>query len=293
MSNERSCRLPDFIGVGPPRTATTWLHETLSGHVGLPNGLKETHFFVHKYDKGLGWYTSHFHDCPPELPIGEFSPNYFIGDETRERIARHIPKCKIICTLRDPVERLHSHYRKAREEEYVSGTFEECLEKRSDLLEWSKYATHVYAWQRLFGKGNVLILIQEDLKQDPQKFLDQVTDFIGIPRIRVADSAVGGKLVNAIPNQPKYPRIARLARRVRDRLQDNGNYALVNFLKKTGLRNFLFGGGSAFEPMLPETEARLREFYRPEVEALEKMMGREFPAWKTGRKVSDRNASNR
>ena len=293
LSVNHSLTLPVFIGVGPPRTATTWLHEVLIGYVGLPSGVKETNFFVYRYDKGLEWYASHFRDCPPELPIGEFSPNYFIGNEPRERIARHIPNCKIICTLRDPVERAYSHYRKAREGEYVSGTFEECLEKRADMLEWSKYATHVGAWQRLFGKESVLVLIQEDLKANPQNFLDQATDFIGIPRIQLAGSEVRDKLVNAIPIQPKHPRIARLARKVRDRLQANGSYALVNLLKKTGVRNFLFSGGSAFEPMRPETEAKLREFYRPEVEALEKMLGRDFPTWKTGRKAPKREASSR
>lgn len=290
MSNNKSLRLPDFIGVGPPRTATTWLHEAMSEYVGLPHGLKETDFFVYKYDKGLDWYAAHFRDCRPDRPIGEFSPNYFVGTQARERIAKEIPGCKIICTLRDPVERLYSHYRKMREGDYFSGSFEECLERRPDILEWSKYATHVRAWCRLFGDDRLLILIQDDLKAKPQDFLNQACDFIQIPRIRIADSAVREKLVNAIPSLPRSPRIARMARIMRDHFQRRGDYWLVNFLKKTGLRNFVFGGGSAFEPMRPETEAKLRKFYRPEVEALEKMMGREFTAWKAGRKTSQPNA---
>src|SRR6266853_4563132 len=93
IRNQTVGRLPDFIGVGPPRTATTWLHEVLSGHVGLPQDVKETDFFVHKYDNGLEWYAAHFRTCPPGRPIGEFSTNYFIGTQTRERIATHIPVC--------------------------------------------------------------------------------------------------------------------------------------------------------------------------------------------------------
>lgn len=280
LRNQTAGKLPDFIGVGPPRTATTWLHEALSGHVGLPQGAKETDFFVHKYDNGLEWYAAHFRTCPPGRPIGEFSPNYFIGTQTRERIARHIPDCKIICTLRDPVERTYSHYRKGCEGQYISGSFEECLEKRADILEWSKYATHLMAWRPLFGAENVLILIHDDLKADAQAFLNGVCDFIRIERFQLSDPKMQDNLVNAIPSEPRYPRIAHAARIVRDRLQKKGNYALVNSLKSPTLRNFLFSGGPVYKPMRSETETRLREFFRPEVEDLEEILGRDLSSWK-------------
>lgn len=281
MSVANSLKLPDFIGVGPPRTATTWLHEALSGSVGLPEGVKETDFFVYKYDNGLEWYAKHFRNCPCDRPIGEFSPNYFVSVQARERIRQNVPDCKIICTLRDPVERTYSHYRKMREGEYFSGSFEECLEKRPRLLEWSMYATYVRAWQQLFGSARVLVLIQDDLKTNPQGFLDQVCDFVGIRRIQVADSTVRDKLVNAIPSLPKNPRMARMARIIRDRLQKHGDYALVNFFKGTGLRDLLFSGGASFDPLRPETDTRLRLIFRPEVEALEDMLERDLSSWKT------------
>lgn len=289
MLTETLLRLPDFIGVGPPRTATTWLHEALSGHVGLPEGVKETDFFGWQYDKGLAWYAAHFRNCPPDRPVGEFSPNYFIGAGVRERIARDIPNCRIICTFRDPVERVFSHYRKMYEGGYFSGSFEECLEKRSDVLEWSRYARHLSEWRHNFGADNVLALIQDDLKAGPQAFFDQVCEFIGIAPIPLTSSILESKTVNAIPSRPRHPRLARAARIVRDKLQKRGDYAAVNLLKRTGLRNLLFGGGPAFEPMRPETEAHLREIFRPEVDVLEEMLGRELSRWKT----SDRKSRSR
>lgn len=282
MPSNKRLRLPDFIGIGPPRTATTWLHEALAGHVGLPSGVKETDFFVYKYEKGLEWYAAHFADCALDRPIGEFSPNYFIGAQPRERIARDIPGCKILCTLRDPVQRIYSHYRKMREGAYFTGTFEACLENRPDILEWSKYATYLSAWRQFFGTSNVIVFFQEDLKTNPQNFLNQATDFIGISRIQVADSNAHDRLVNAIPTLPKNPRIAKLARRARERLQENGNYGLVNLAKKVGLRSLLFSGGPAFESIRHETDARLRDFFRPEIERLEEMLGRDLSRWKTG-----------
>lgn len=282
MSSNHSLRLPDFIGVGPPRTATTWLHEALSGYVGLPEGVKETDFFVWQYDKGLQWYAAHFRNCPLDRPVGEFSAAYFVGPQTRERIVRHIPQCKIICTLRDPVERTHSHYRLLREGEYFSGSFEECLQKRSDILDWSKYATHVKAWRDLFGEKNVLVLLQHDLKLDPQAFLNQVCDFLRIPRIEYTNSGSQARMVNAISRLPRNAGLARTARIVKEYLRRRGSYGIVNLIKRTGLHDFLWSGGPPFEPVRPETAAHLREYFRPEVEELEKMLGRELSAWKTG-----------
>ena len=64
--NGKSLRLPDFIHVGPPRTGTTWLHEVLKGHVGLPEG-KSTRFFETEYHRGIEWYADFFKDYPPNL----------------------------------------------------------------------------------------------------------------------------------------------------------------------------------------------------------------------------------
>jgi hypothetical protein len=280
----RSLRLPDFIGVGPPRTATTWLHEALMGHVGLPEGVKETDFFIWQYEKGLEWYAAHFRGCRPDLPVGEFSPNYFGETQPRERIARDIPRCKIICTLRDPVARTYSHYRKMLEGGYFSGSFEDCLadERRRNVVEWSRYAPHLAEWQRLFGAENVLVLIQDDLKADAQSFLDRTCDFIGIARIPLGSMGARDE-VNTVSSLPRNRHLARAARKVRDGLQKQGSYTVVNWLKRIGLRDFLFSGGRAFEPLRPETEVRLRQMFRSDVETLEAMLGRDLSLWKNGR----------
>lgn len=275
-------RLPDFIGVGPPRTATTWLHEVLSGHVGLPLGVKETEFFTYRYSRGIAWYASLFRHCRPDLPIGEFDPSCFVSADARERIFRHISNCRIICTFRDPVERLYSHYRKAFEGQYVQGSFEECLDKRCDLLAWSRYATYLRTWQRLFGRERVLVLLQDDLKRDPQAFLNSVCEFIGIPNVESAGAERGAKMVNAIPARPRSRRLAWAARKLRDGLQDRGHFRLVNALRHERLRKFLFSGSTEFEPLRPETAARLREIFRPEVEDLEEILRRDLSHWKNG-----------
>jgi hypothetical protein len=108
-------QLPDFIAVGPPRTATTWLDLVLRGHVGLPGETKETHFFTRNYGRGIDWYARHFRRCASGKVVGEICPSYFESPQARERIRAAIPGCEIICTLRDPVDRLYSYYKLMRQ----------------------------------------------------------------------------------------------------------------------------------------------------------------------------------
>ncbi len=104
-------KLPSFFAVGPGRTGSTWLHRVLTGHAGLPHGIKETNFFSTNHRRSLDWYCALFDGYPSTMPIGEVCPEYFNHPLARGRIAAMIPRARITFTFRDPVERLYSHYK--------------------------------------------------------------------------------------------------------------------------------------------------------------------------------------
>jgi Sulfotransferase domain len=280
MNERRAGRLPDFIAVGPPRTATTWLDAVLRGHVGLPAGTKETHFFTRSYSKGLDWYCSHFEHCPPQLPVGEICTSYFRSSTARERLSKDIPGCKIICTLRDPIEQLYSAYKLLRLG-YVEGSFEEVLRDRN-LLKTTRYAHHVKAWQKCFGKQNVLVTFFDDLKANSQTFLDQVTDFIGIRSIGLVEAHPATEPINSIRQAPFSPHLARHARGLRTWLGSQRLYRTTEFLDRLGVWRLCFGGGQVFPPLDPGAESRLRSCLRTEVEKLEVLLQRDLSPWKGG-----------
>ncbi|MGH7878275.1 MAG: class I SAM-dependent methyltransferase, partial [Candidatus Binataceae bacterium] len=87
MNRDQPLKLPVFLGVGPPRTGTTWLHETLVGRANLPPANKEIKFFDRHYDLGLEWYAANF-DQSSKLVTGEICPTYFASAAARERIAQ-------------------------------------------------------------------------------------------------------------------------------------------------------------------------------------------------------------
>jgi len=284
-------RLPDFIAVGPQRTGTTWMHQVMKDHVGLPRGTKETDFFLKNFSRGLPWYLDYFRGYPAGLPIGEIDPNYFGEEDARDRIARTIAHCRIIVTLRDPVERAYSSYRVMRRDAWTRVGFEETVAKNRIIAESSRYAHHLARWQERFGHERVLVCFYDDLEASPQKFLDPICDFIGVPRIVVAGAAIAHERVNTVVRAPRSRKLAQNARNARDWMRRRRWHRAIDLLDRAGVWNFCFGGGEEFGPLDPQVEARLREHFRPEVEALERMLGRDLSAWKGPRASAPARAS--
>jgi hypothetical protein len=273
-------RLPDFIAVGPQRTGTTWLHEVMRPQVGLPRGIKETDFFLKNYSMGTQWYLEYFRGYPPATVLGEVDPNYFGEDVARERIEKDIPRAKIIVTLRDPVERAYSSYRVMRRDAWTRANFEETVANNRIIRESSRYAHHLANWQRSFGRDRVLICIYDDLKQSPQKFLDRICDFIGAKRIEVEGSAIASERVNTVTHAPRSRKLAQNARNARDWMRLHRWHRTIGLLEHSGVWKFCFGGGEEFGALDPAVDARMREHFRAEVEALERLIGKDLSAWK-------------
>ena len=284
-------RLPDFLGIGPPRAATSWLDAVLRGHVGLPRDIKEVDFFVKNYARGIEWYKGYFRDCDPSLPAGEICPSYFGSLEACARIAEHIPHCRIICTFRDPVDMMYSFYKLARRNVWTRAENFESYQAYVPIG-WGQQADRLRQWRDTFGRDNVLVCVYDDLEADPQRYLDPVCDFIGIARIPITQSAIARERINTFSRGPRNARLARRARRLRDWLEAREAYSTVNLLTRVGFWRFCFEGGPQFEHMPPEVEAQMRRRMLPEIEALEQQIGRDLSAWKSPREPRLSTVSN-
>ena len=282
--NGSPSRWPDFIHVGPPRTGTTWLHEVLIGHCGLPS-IKETHFFDSDYKRGADWYLGLFQSPNPALPMGEIAPTYFSNRVARERIKKHNPNSKIICTFRDPTDRLYSLYRLARKKRLpVYDTFEKywraIVDSGSDV---ATYATQLRHWRDSFGEDNLLVLFYDDLAADPQGYLNQVCDFIRIPRVAVDQSPVGDTPVFTAPTAAKSNSLARRTVVAIDWIGRHGGEKLVQLGKGTRLRKTIRDLFVVdFERLDSASAEELRALMLPETEELERVTGRDLSKWKPG-----------
>jgi hypothetical protein len=270
-------RLPNFIAVGPPRTGTTWLDKVLRGHVTLPRGVKETLFFKSRYWRGIDWYMRHF-ELGSGLPAGEFAPTYFAPEGARRRIKEHIPNCRIICTFRDPADRLYSNYQLWRRFGMVKDAFDKIAFADRDMNLYSQYGSHLRGFIDLFGRENVLVLIHEDISSDRQGYLDKVCSFIGIPPIQ-ADSISGiNDRINHVACAPRNRKMARRVRRLKARLADHAMYRTQNLFNP--LFDYLVGRGPEFPPLDADMRSLVKVHLRPEIERLEELIQRDLPAWK-------------
>jgi hypothetical protein len=285
MSDTKWGRLPDVIGVGPARTGTTWLHQKLMGHVDLPRDIKETKFFERYHSRGIEWYAGLFRHCRGDKPIAEICP-YLAGPRAPEWIAEVIPDCKFIVTLRDPVDRMYSHYKMMRGYAFTRLPVEDALQKDRYLAQGSLYAANLERWFAVFPRERFLITLYDDLRKRPQEYLDSVCDFTGIARISIAERSDRKEVINSFDRAPRNFKIAQNARHLRIAMREQGWNRTANFLARMGVWAWSAGGGEKFPPLSPAQDANFRELYRPEVEALERMLGFDLSAWKTGRNRS-------
>jgi hypothetical protein len=267
--------LPQFILVGPKRTATTWLHRVLAEQVCFPAGIKETMFFDVHYARGLRWYESHFSHCDSHCIAAESAPSYFHSQPAIERISRHIPECRIICTLRDPVERLYSLYRLMREYGETQLPFEDALQRVPHMLESSRYSHYVRRWYAAFGRERVLVVVHDDLDSNPQNYLDRLCGFIGIPSFLLP----GRAKVNEKPRAATHPSVTRAGQYVANALRARRLYWPINCAKRLGFKRLLVAGGEELAPVSPATEASLRERFRREILELQDLTAIDLTCW--------------
>jgi hypothetical protein len=159
-------------------------------------------------------------------------------------------------------------------------TFEAAIARRKKMLAFSRYATLLDAWRLRFGADRVLVAINDDLYSDPQAYLDQITDFIGVARTAVAPKLSRPGPKNTVVTAPRSATLALQANRLRTWLDANRFYRTRTFLRTAGVWRLCSEGGQPFAPLDPATRAFLCDLLRPEIERLEDMLGRDLSKWK-------------
>ncbi len=273
--------LPSFFIVGPPRTGTSWLHHVLKGHAILPKHTKETGFFDRHFRQGLLWYRRHYPQLPQPLVAGEIAPTYFASPEARERIAQLVPHAKIVCIFRNPVDRVWSLYRLKCAYGRFRGSFEQALVRDPELMESSRYATHLRAWQDAFGADQILATFYDDLCDAPQSFLDSVADFIGVRRFPLSPAQIHYVYASEGMTHPRSYHRTRGATAIADWLKGKGLDTVVARINNSLFRKLFLGGGSPFSDLSTDVLFRLYDLFRPEVEELETLLNRDLSAWKS------------
>ena len=186
--------LPDYLVIGAMKSGTTWLHLLLAHHPQiLPASRKEVHYFDNHLQRGPLWYRAHFHTRfklwrgsrrrRARMLTGEATPRYLAMPHIPKEAARLVPEARVLILLRNPVDRVWSHYWHRVREGVEDLDFEPALEqdgRHDGYLARSRYAEQVARWMDFFPRRNILILGSEETFAHPREGCARVLDFLGL-----------------------------------------------------------------------------------------------------------------
>jgi hypothetical protein len=195
--------LPNFLIVGAARSGTTTLYSHLRGHpdVYLPaNKRPEPHFFFKsaEYAKGLEYYEQQFFSAwGGQKVVGEASTSYLFGPDVPTRVHTMLPEVKLICILRDPVDRAFSGYWHTIKSGLETLSFEEAIDQETHrkaalagtplgelapfaYVERGLYHAQLIRWFAKFSRDQMKIVIFDDFVSNPRPILAEICCFLGV-----------------------------------------------------------------------------------------------------------------
>lgn len=299
---------PNFFLVGQAKSGTSSMHRFLDEHPEVfMSRPKEPHFFCADFHaitdefhgtnapafhevRDLDTYLRLFEPAGDARVLGEASTHYLYSEVAAERIHEFDPDALILVMLREPVDFLHSlHAEYLNNETEDEPDFGNALDLEADRREGHRlpervrcpaylhysarirYAEQLHRFLARFPAERVKVVVFDDLREDMGAVYGEVLAFLGVdPEFRPEFAAVRGsraprsRFLNRFMRKPVFRRVLRklLPARTYDRLQSRVQSALFT--------------GKPRAPIPEDLAARLRERFRPEVEKISELLGRDL-----------------
>ncbi|MBL4585508.1 MAG: sulfotransferase [Flavobacteriales bacterium] len=299
----KSRPLPDFVIIGAQKAASTFITHCLDSHpdIFIPRS-EITYFETPEFENEPSTALTSLFIGNEDKMVGIKRPNYLSLREVPERIHATVPNARIIAILRNPVERIISAYYHYMDygiipvREVESGMtkvldkeYSDQYPKAAEIIEFGLYHDPIVRYQSLFGKKNVLVLLQDDLIVDKMSVMKQLYGFLGV------DTSFTPTTINSRPGAVTY-NIPRL------RFQSSVN--ALNFEYRYDGTKVFAKKKNLFEKIVTKTVARIDRYillkllgnkkpkissnlnkrlhsvYRKDIDNLEALLGRDLSAWK-------------
>jgi hypothetical protein len=288
-------RWPNFFIAGAPRCGTSTLHAWLPSLPGVfMSRIKEPNYFSRRVigddfplDKPIRddrRYLRLFKDAGHAAIVGEATPFYLCDPGAPAHIRRKSPDARVLASLRDPVERLYSHYLMMRNNVPGFGSFREEIERGLSLRGLRNiayldptiglYSRQVARYRHEFGVRFKVILF-EDWTRDTPKTLRSISEFLGL-----------GPVIGPVP-APRRRRYAEargpLVRFVfGNRYLSRASEALMPDRLRTSIRKAALVKETPRPPMDPRARSLLIDYYQEDMELTQRILGRRLP-WRNFR----------
>jgi hypothetical protein len=298
---------PNLFLIGHPRSGTGTIDGMLQQHPDIFMATKELHYFgsdlhYNAPPRSFENYINYFPKEESQRYIGESSTWYLASHTAAQEIHSFSPKSKIILCLRNPVDwlySLHSHMVYAayedtpdfahaldKEQQRKSGHFPPNAYPPMGVCYRSlvQYVTQIQRYRKVFGKENVLIILFDDLKKNPNSVLTEILTFLDLS----TDFTKREEVLLGSKKQKNANHIHR-SRRLHQWLKSGRRRAILHGTRKEPFAGVHFAiralhrlNTTTKERVLidPILRKELISDFLPQVEELETVLNIDLPAWK-------------
>lgn len=295
-------RTPNFFIIGAPKCGTTSMATWLAEHPRIyMSPIKEPFYFSAdiKYRKVYKWsdYSRLFVESRLEhIAVGEASTFYLFSKVAVTSIEEELPGSRYIVMVRNPLEMapaLHEQHVRAYIED--NANFSRCWSlskvrrsglnvppgcKDPSLLDYQTWCLLGQQIERLYSivpRDRVQVLVLDDIKADPRREYLKVLDFLGVPD--------DGRLNFPAYNPAREWRSKGIGNVVRSfglwvawarhiaQILPRRSFGTVGLLERLATRQ------RQRSPLPPELRVEMEEFYRDDIQLLEKLLNRSLQFW--------------
>jgi hypothetical protein len=269
--------LPIFVIIGAMKCATTSLHYYLDQHPEIfMSRQKELDFFVaeRQWSNGLAWYESCFsQDFAVNGESSTAYSKYPLISDVPARMHGVIPDAKLIYLVRDPIERLVSHYI----HEYAQGQERRPLAEAvngpgsNPYLDFSRYFLQLSQFLQFYPREQILIVETEDLRVHRRTTLQRIFAFLEVEQRFSSDKF--DAMLNESGHKRRKNQMAHLLSRLSVR-----HYRMHTW-PGTGVIRMLTGSNFQRPTIDPSLREQLLERLLPDTTALRDFTGLRFDRW--------------
>lgn len=176
---------PDYIIIGAMKCGTSTLAAQLGAQADVfMTTPKEPNYFSddENFAQGPDWYAGLFANAAPGDLLGEASTHYAKRPDYPETIQRMQAAGitpRLVYMIRNPMERLVSHYIHAWSESWLSDPLAQALESYPRLVDYGRFGWQIEPFVEAFGTEAILLTSLERQKVDPVGELTRIAAHIG------------------------------------------------------------------------------------------------------------------
>lgn len=288
----------DFMLISSGRSGSSWIYECLKEHpqLCLDTRPKEMPLIwegdnIEQYFEGLFNNCSQSRLTADRQKRGWWARYLQSAQKTAPIIKQNFPDIKLIACLRNPVERIFSHYLLKKNEGGIDCSFEDFI-KDDGLVKVGFYYSQLTTFLKFFCRENMLILLYEDIEKNPLEFIQKIYKFAGVDQNFIPPS-IDRKVFPTTKSMLFLPLFSKAnlektavflknhrANALIKILRSVGASSLVYFLLRKNTRDYSQTTPSAKPAMNLETRKYLQGIYREEIKNLEKLINRNLDFWK-------------